>query len=57
MLLLRARHEPTDTDVTIVAILIKANDDIIAVYIDPDGELDEDDYKNFNSFHDVYHPE
>lgn len=53
---LRTRHIPSGKDVSIVQILIKSNDDIIAVYIDPDGQLDEDDYKNFNAIVDKLRP-
>lgn len=44
---IKAIHIPSGKSVCLYEILMKANDDIVVVYVDPDGELDEDNYKNF----------
>jgi hypothetical protein len=52
---IRAKHTPSETDVTIVQIIMKGND-VLVVYIDADGALAYDEYENFNPVIDTHRP-
>ena len=48
---IKARHVngESEDEVTIVDVLLKANDDVYVVYIDPEGKIDGDEANKFTA--------